>query len=147
MPRRTYLRKRALIAALAASALVAGPALADPVDPSVFKSDSPSTRTWSPGDNLPAYPTPEASKPYKIKDGRSPDTLDAAKGAAIQPGQPTWPVNPQVLTPPREPAAPSASSDDDGIWLIVGIGLAGLALAGGAGAARYTRVRARRVAV
>lgn len=132
MPRRTSC-KRALIAALAASAVVASPAFADPVDPSVFRSDSPagtSTRTWSPGDNLPAYPTPEPPK-----------------DAAVQPGQPTWPLHPKVLTPPKAHAETSAPSDDDGIWLVVGLGLSAAALAGGAGAARYARVRARRVAV
>jgi hypothetical protein len=149
MPRRITL-KSALTAALVASALGATPALAKPVDvaPSRAAAMAESTRTWSPGDNLPAYPTPEPSKVYKIDDGRSPDTMDAAKDAAIQPGQPTWPANPQVLTPPKAPAEQSASSnDDDGIWLVLGIGLAGAALAGGAGAARYARVRARRVAV
>jgi hypothetical protein len=129
MPRRTAM----LTAALAASALAASPALADPhaID-SHNRSDSPaatSTRTWSPGDDLAAYPTP-------------------AKAAAIQPGQPTWPVNPKVLTPPPDGSVRGGSTDNDDIWVVLGLGLAGVALAGGAaGAARYARVRARRVAV
>ena len=133
MSRRRKSLKRALIAAVAGTAVVASPAFADPVDPSVFRSDSPaatSPRHWSPPADLPAYPTPDVKEPK------------------IQPGQPTWPVNPQVLTPPREQSVQGGGSDDDdGSWLIVGIGLAGAALVGGAGAARYARVRARRLAV
>lgn len=127
MPRRTTLT---LTAALVASTLAASPALAEP--------------THLP---FPAYPTPEPSKAYTIDDGRSADTRDAAKDAAVQPGQPTWPLHPKVLTPPKAHAEQSATSDDDGIWLVVGLGLSAAALAGGAGAARYARVRARRVAV
>ena len=133
MPRRTA----TLAAALAASAIAASPALAEPIDPSNERFDYPatSTRTWSPGDDLSAYPTP--AKP--------------AKEPAVQPGQPTWPLNPKVLTPPKAPAEASTrggSTDNDDIWLVAGVGLAGAALAGAAaGAARYVRVRARRVAV
>lgn len=132
MPRRTAM----LTVALAASAVAASPALADPhaIDSS-NRSDSPSgtsTRTWSPGDNLPAYPTPD-------------------KASTVQPGQPTWPLNPKVLKPPPAPAEASTrggTTDNDDIWLVGGIGLAGAALAAaGAGTARYMRVRARRVAV
>jgi hypothetical protein len=144
MPRRTAM----LTAALAASALAASPALADPhaID-SHNRSDSPaatSTRNWSPGDDL----TDEPVQDFTLKDGRSADTRDAAKDAAIQPGQPTWPLNPKVLTPPRaEGSTRGGTTDNDDIWLVVGIGLACTALAGGAaGAARYSRVRARRVA-
>jgi hypothetical protein len=155
MPRRTILQT-SLAAALAASALAASPALAEPFDPSNGRFDNwtpdqpTTTRTWSPGDDLrPYHLRKESSKAFTIKDGRSPDTRDAAKDAAIQPGQPTWPVNPKVLTPPRpEGSTRGGSTDNDDIWLVVGLGLAGAALAGGAaGAARYSRVRARRVAV
>lgn len=148
MHRRTAM----LTAALAASTLAASPALADPhaIDSSNNGSgtaQATSTRTWSPGDNLPAYPTPEASK-YTIEDGRSADTRAAAKEAEIQPGQPTWPVNPRTLPGPAERAQGSTrggATDNDDIWLVLGIGLAGAALAGaGAGAARYVRVRAPR---
>lgn len=149
MSRRTTL----LAAALAASALAASPALADPhaID-SHNRSDSPaatSTKPLSPGDSLPAYPTPKSSKPHTIEDGRSADARDAGKDATVQPGQPTWPANPKVLTPPRpDGSTRGGSTDNDDIWLVLGIGLAATALAGGAaGAARYSRVRARRVAV
>ena len=151
MPRRITL-KHTLIAALAASVLGATPALAEPIDPSNHRFDG--SGAWSPGQELPAYPqpaypVPDPAKKYTIEDGRSADTRDAAKDAAIQPGQPTWPLNPKVLTPPRtEGSTRGGATDNDDIWLVLGIGLAGAALAGGAaGAARYTRVRARRVAV
>lgn len=147
MPRRTILHT-ALAAALAASALAATPALAEPFDPSTSRSDSPS-RTSSLTDQVPFH-LRGASEAFTIKDGRSPDTRDAAKDAAVQPGQPTWPLHPKVLTPPRtdDGSVRGGSTDNDDIWLVVGLGLAGAALAGGAaGAARYTRVRARRVAV
>jgi hypothetical protein len=153
MPRRAILHTT-LTAALAASALAASPALAEPFDPSNGRFDNwtpdqpTTTRTWSPGDDLRPYHLRESSKAFTIKDGRSPDTREAAKDAAIQPGQPTWPVNPKVLTPPRsEGSTRGGSTDNDDIWLVIGIGVAGAALAGGAaGAARYSRVRARRVA-
>lgn len=140
MPRRITL---ALSAALAASALAASPALAKPVH---VPADAAS-RGWSPAQELPAYPQPEPENVYKIGDGRSPDTKDAAKDAAVQPGQPTWPADPKVLTGPRPRPAAVDSGDADGIWLVIGIGLAGATLAGAAGAGRYARVRARRVAV
>lgn len=144
--------QNALIAALAASVLAASPALAKPVPgpPNWSESlDATSPRTSSPVANLPAYPTPKTSKPYTIEDGRSADARDAAKDAAIQPGQPTWPVNPRVLTSPRiEGSTRGGSTDNDDIWVVLGVGLACTALAGGAaGAARYSRLRARRVAV
>jgi hypothetical protein len=143
-----FRRSTLLAAALAASALAASPALAEPIDPSNERLDYPAP-AGAPGDSLPAYPTPKSSKPYTIEDGRSADARDAAKDAAVQPGQPTWPVNPKVLTPPRpDGSTRGGSTDNDDIWLVVGIGLAATALAGGAaGAARYSRLRARRVAV
>ena len=148
-----FRRTALLAAALAASAFAASPALADPhaID-SHNRSDSPAAttpRSWSPGQNLPAYPTPKSSKPYTLEDGRSADARDAAKDAVIQPGQPTWPANPKVLTPPRaEGSTRGGSTDNDDIWVVVGIALAATALAGGAAAAaRFSRLRARRVAV
>lgn len=143
--------QNALIAALAASVLAAPPALAKPVHGPADRSDSPaatSPRTWSSGDNLPAYPTPKTATPYTIEDGRSADARNAAKDAAIQPGQPMWPVNPRTLTPPTEASTRGGSTDNDDIWVVLGAGLAVTALAGGAaGAARHSRLRARRMAV
>ena len=139
--------QNALIAALAASVLSNTPALAKPMPQSASPAAT-SPRTWSPRDNLPAYPTPKTSKPYTIEDGRSADARDAAKDAATQPGQPTWPVNPRTLTPPPDGSTRGGSTDNDDIWVVLGIGLACTALAGGAaGAARHSRLRARRVAV
>jgi hypothetical protein len=144
--------QNALIAALAASVLAATPALAKPVHgPPQFSEslDATSPRTWSPADNLPAYPTPKTATPYKIQDGRSADARDAAKDAAIQPGQPTWPTNPRALTSPRPGGSVrGGTTDNDDIWVVLGAALACTALAGGAaGAARHSRLRARRVAV
>ena len=140
--------QNALIAALAASVLAHTPALAKPMPP----SDSPaatSPRTWSPRDNLPAYPTPKTATPYTIEDGRSADARDAGKDAAIQPGQPTWPTNPRALTPPRPGGSVrGGTTDNDDIWVVLGVALSATALAGGAaGAARHSRLRARRMAV
>ena len=144
--------QNALIAALAASVLAHTPALAKPVHgPPQFSEslDATSPRTWSPADNLPAYPTPKTAAPYKIQDGRSADARDAAKNAAIQPGQPTWPTNPRTLTSARPGGSVrGGTTDNDDIWVVLGVALSATALAGGAaGAARHSRLRARRVAV
>ncbi len=102
--------QNALIAALAASVLANTPAIAKPVDRPAVRSDSPAATS---------------PRPYTIEDGRSADARDAAKDAAVQPGQPTWPVNPKVLTPPRtEGSTRGGSTDNDDIWLVVGVALA-----------------------
>ena len=120
MPHRSTL-KYSLTAAVAASALAASTAVAKPLD----RIDRFGT------------PAPEAQP-------------DPPRGL-VYPKGPFYPEPDAAVPHPRAvPAAPvtARGGDDDGIWLVLGIGLAGAGLAaGGAGLARHARVRARRVAV
>ena len=140
MTRRKTL-KYSLTAALAASTLAASPALARPIDSVDRSEDQTSSLAGT------------TSSTYQ--DLRGERAQEAAWQAAhpqpkFQPGQPTWAINPQPLPKP-EPATPTTANGgggDDDIWLALGIGLAGVGLAaGGAGLARHSRVRSRRVAV
>ena len=66
------------------------------------------------------------------------------------PGQPVWPLHPEPLVAPAPAPAAAATDDDggvDGVWIVIGAGLAATGLAAGsAGLVRHNRVRARRVA-
>jgi hypothetical protein len=137
-PRTTL--KHTLAAAVAASALAASPALARPID---FGPADAGSRSQSPTSSL-AGTTDGLPK----QDLRGERAKDAAH-RHLQPGQPSWPVNPQPLPAPTTPAKASTDVDDDGIWLVLGLGLAGAGIVAGgaAGLTRRVRVRARRVAV
>ena len=76
-----------------------------------------------------------------------PDTTFGTPAPEVQPGQPTWPVNPQTLPKPVAVVPADDGGSDDSVWLLVG-GLVTAGIVGGsaAGIARQ-RVRARRVAV
>jgi hypothetical protein len=133
MSHRTTL-PHALVAALAAGALVASPALARPND-GVDRFDSPTSSlagTTSPGQDL-----------------RGEHARDAARAAEtpVQPAPPTWPQDPRPVITPAKVAPPAETGSDDDVWLLIGIGLAATGIGAGAaaGVARY-RVRARRVA-
>ena len=86
----------------------------------------------------------DSTKAELVQDLRSPDALDAAvhprkapvivnapgatvadsqaKSTPVAPGQPTWAVNPQPLTPPSQTA--TATKGDDGVdWTTIGIGV------------------------
>jgi hypothetical protein len=133
MSHRTTLQ-HALVAALAAGALVASPAIARPSD-RVDRFESPTSSlagTSSPGQDL-----------------RGEHARDAARAAEtqIQPGQPTWPLDPEPIVKPATVAPPAETGSDDDVWLLIGLGLAATGIGAGAatGVARH-RVRARRVA-
>ena len=132
MPRRTILQ-HTLVAALAVSALAASPALGRPIDPA------------HPYDSRTSSLAGTASEPRQDLRG------EGAKGAgppAFQPGQPTWPINPEPVSKPAAPAPATDGGGDGSVWLVLGIGLAATGVAAGtAGVARRSRVRARRVAV
>ena len=125
-------RSTALAAVLAAGALAASPADARPID---------RVDRFDPGQSGVAEP------PAPHQDLRGERAKDPGP-PEIQPGQPTWPIDPQPLSRP-EPAAPADDGGgDDTVWVVLGAGLAAAGLIGAsvAGAARRYRVRARRVA-
>ncbi len=93
MTHRSTLRTT-LAAALAASVLTAGPAVAMPME------DGPAVNGGGAG-------TTEKSP---AQDLRGEHARDAARNQ-VAPGQPTWPVNP---TPLPAPAAPAKASSDGG---------------------------------
>ena len=122
-------RSTALAAVLAAGALAASPAAARPID------------RVDPGQSGVAEP------PAPHQDLRGERAKDPGP-PVIQPGQPTWPIDPQPLSRP-EPAVPADDGGgDDTVWVVLGAGLAAAGLVGAsvAGVARRYRVRARRVA-
>ena len=88
--------------------------------------------------------TAVAAASKRVQDLRSPDAIDAAvhprkspvivnapgatvvdsqaKSTPVAPGQPTWAVNPEPLTPPSQTAA--ATKSDDGVdWTTIAIGV------------------------
>ncbi len=77
------------------------------------------------------------------QDWRAPDQVAGSTAGRQAPGPPTWPTNPQTLTPPR---ATTASPSDDGIDAGVLIAIGGAAAIGvaGLGVARRKRVTAVR---
>ena len=129
MPRRTTLQ-HSLVAALATSALVASPALAEQTDRV--------NRYSSPTSSLAGTVSPQ-------QDLRGEHARDAARAAEpqVEPRQPTRPIHPVSAAKPV-----IETGNDDDIWLVLGIGLAATGVVAGsaAGAARHYRVRARRVA-
>jgi hypothetical protein len=131
--------RRTLAAALAATAIAAPAATAQPAD-------------------MHASTVPAAAQAQRGQDLRSPDAIDAAvhprkpvnaPGATaadsqstinpVAPGQPTWATSPKPIAPPA-PAAVAHS--DDGIdWTTIGIGIAGTLLALGGIVALTSRSR------
>jgi hypothetical protein len=135
MPRSSTL-SRALVAALAATALAAPSALARPID------DLPTKAVEPPVTDLRMPDTRDAS-PAPLRDLRMPDTQDAAK-PPIQPDL-RYKAGTSSLagTKSPQPAQP-AGTDNDTPWAVIGLGLAGVAIAaGGAGIATVTRRRSR----
>ena len=131
---------RTLVAALAVTALAVPAAQARPAD--MHSSVAQAT-----------------AKAQQQQDRRSPDTIDAAElrghGAAAvnapgatavesatRPAPPTWPVNPQPLTPVH----PVKVVDNGGLdWAPIALGIVGGLLAVGAAAVLTTRRRRTRV--
>ena len=133
MPRRTTLQ-HTLVAALATSTLAASPALAKPADV-VDRLDGPTSSlagTTSPRQDL--------------RGEHAKDTARAT-GEQFAAGQPTRPVQSEPVAMPTKAVPAPETGSDDGVWLVLGIGLAATGIAGGAaGVARHYRIRARRVA-
>ena len=129
-PRTTL--QRSLVAALAAGALVASPALARPVD-RVDRFDSQTS-------SLAGTASPR-------QDLRGEYARDAARTAETQvpPGLPTWPLDPEPIVKPAKALPPAETADDGEVWLFIGLAGAGIGAGLTAGIRRY-RVRARRVA-
>jgi hypothetical protein len=137
---------RTLVAALAVTALAAPAAQARPADMHASVAEA-------------------TAKAQQQQGRRSPDTIDAARfrghGAAVVnapgatavdsatrpaprtlPGPPTWPVNPQPITPARAVKV----VDDGGVdWTPIALGIVGGLLAVGAVAVLTTRRRRMRV--
>ncbi len=124
-------RSTTLVAVLAAGTLVASPAIARPID---------RVDRYDPGQSGVVEP------PSPRQDLRGERATDPGP-PVIQPGQPTWPIDPQ----PVSRSAPAVPADDGGddIWLVLAAGVAAASIVGAsaAGATRRYRVRARRVAV
>jgi hypothetical protein len=84
---------------------------------------------------------PGASGTHYAQDLRAPDQVAPATTERHAPGPPTWPTNPQTLTPPKATpttAAPSDDGIDAGVLIAIG-GAAAIGVAG-IGVARRKRV-------
>ena len=154
MPRRTTLQ-HTLVATLAASTLAASPALAKPADV-VERLDGPTSSlagTSSPRQDLrgeharDAARAPGTSSPRQDLRGEHARDAATAAGERLAPGQPTRPLQSEPGAMPTKVVPSPETGSDDGVWLVLGIGLAATGIAGGAaGVARHHRLRARRVA-
>lgn len=142
---RTHTLARMLAAALAITAIAAPAAAAKPLD--LRSPDAQDAVSYAPpnarGTDVGA-PDQQVPAPLAHQDRRSPDAADPTVTARPVPGLPTWPVNPQPLTP----VSAQASEDDGTPWLTVGL-IAGavLALAGTAATAGRIRRRIHRTGV
>jgi hypothetical protein len=135
--------RHTLAAALAAAAIAAPAATAQPVA------------------DMHASTAQAAAQAQHRQDLRSPDAVDAAQhprkspvvvdapGATaadsqstrtlVAPGQPTWAVNPQPISP--APAVAASPSDDGVDWVTIGLGIAGTLLVLGGIVALTSRTR------
>jgi hypothetical protein len=128
------------VAVLAAGAIAASPALGDDHARDAH-ARAAGAHTGAPiQDAFPYRETPDRIDRFGSPNEQAPK---------IQPGQPTWPVNPQPLTKPASAVPVDDGGSDDGVWLLLGGALVvgGIVGAGVAGMARRQRLRARRVAV
>jgi hypothetical protein len=123
--------QHALVAGLAAAAVSASPALARPLD----RIERPA-------------PAPSHPRPYQELRGHEAEYAAQAAKEHFLPGQPTWPTHPAPAPKLVQavPAHPATGSDNDDIWLVLGIGIAATAIVAGSAVAadRRYRVRARR---
>jgi hypothetical protein len=96
---------------------------------------------------MPADPISEWSTEEKstdaFQDRRSEATADPTRAPEPPVGLPTWPLNPEVLTPPASDEPVTTVSDDgDGLeWPLSGILIAGSLLLGGTLGVAGTRYR------
>jgi hypothetical protein len=150
------------IATLAIITLAAPTAIAMPIDPGSGgtatdprQKDMHASTVQSPAAQQ-EHRTPDAvdrsapKAPAVHQEQRTPDALDrspAPKAEPLPPGLPTWPVNPQTLPRPQEPAvAPTTGGGDGGgvDWTVPAIALAACLMLGGAFTVARTRLRAAR---
>ena len=87
--------------------------------------------------------TPKAPPAYQ--DQRSPDAVDPTRAPEPRPipaGMPTWPVHPEPIARPADPAVLTTGGDGGGVdWTLPAIALAGCLMAAGALVAARTRLR------
>ena len=135
--------RRTLLAALAAAALIAPAAQAQPADMHASTAQAAAKAQQQPKQDLRSPDARDAT----VKPPHSGPTVNGLGTTAVDSasqlppaGQPTWPVNPQPITAPAQPA-----TDDDGSpvpVIPVIAGLLGVVLA--AAAARYGVRRSQR---
>ena len=136
---------RLAVAALATSALAAPAAIAMTPDPAADMHAStvvpPATQQEHRTPDAMDRSTPKAPPVYQ--DLRSPDAVDPTRAPEPQPvpaGMPTWPVQPEPIAQPAEPAV--LPTGGDGVdWTLPAIALAGCLMVGGALVAARTRLR------
>ncbi len=134
-----------LAAVLTTGAIAASPALGDDHARDTHARDA-GAHTGAPiEDAFPYRETPDRTDRSGDPAGTTGRYEPAPK---IQPGQPTWPVDPQPLTRPASAVPADDGGSDESVWLLLGGGFAAAGMVAGsaAGIARRQRVRARRVA-
>jgi hypothetical protein len=137
---RTRTLARMLAAALAITAIAIPAAAAKPVDlRSPDAQDAASSVPPNARGTDVAAPDQQVPTSLAHQDRRSPDTADLTPTVRPVPGPPTWPLNPEPLTP----VSAQAIEDDGSPWLTVGF-IAGAVLALGGTAALAGRIRRRR---
>ncbi len=136
---RTHTLNRVLAAALAITAIAAPAAAAKPVD--LRAPDARDAVFYAPpnarGTDVGA-PDQQAPAPVARQDRRSPDAADPIVTSRPVPGLPTWPLDPQPLTP----VSAQALEDDGTPWPTVGL-IAGAVLALAGTAVTAGRIRRR----
>ena len=142
--------RRTLLAALAATALIAPAAQAQPADMHASTAQAAAKAQHQPKQDLRSPDARDAAVPVvHSQDLRSPDTRDAALerpgGGAPAPSRTAWPSAAWSVPSPQPAAAASA---DDGIeWSTLLLGIGGALLLAGGLAFTATRGSRRRVAV
>jgi hypothetical protein len=133
-----------LAAVLTTGAIAASPALGDDHARDTHARDA-GAHTGAPiEDAFPYRETPDRTD----RSGDPAGTTGRYEPAPqIQPGQPTWPVDPQPLPRPASAVPADDGGSDESVWLLLGGGFAAAGIVAGsaAGIARRQRVRARRV--
>ena len=139
--------RRTLAAALAAVALAvpATTAAAQPADMHASTAIAAAKAQQQPRQDLRSPDAIDAAaRPRKapvIVNAPGATVVDSqAKSTPVAPGQPTWALNPQPLTPPSQTA--TATKGDDGVdWTTIGIGVGITLLLVGGIAALTARTR------
>ena len=142
-------RITALAAVLTTGAIAASPALGDDHARDTH-ARAAGAHTGAPiEDAFPYRETPDRIDRSGDPAGTSARYEQVAPAPKIQPGQPTWPVDPKPLPRPASAVPADDGGSDTSVWLLLGGGFAAAGIVAGsaAGIARRQRLRARRVAV